>query len=279
MLSVRHALVLGVLAPAAACGVPDPSLREGAGSLPDARSGDVDADADASTRCLVDDFDGAELGANWDPAAVGAAPTEYSVEAGKLVVRDSPTASTPSDSTSPPEPPRSWIVKLDYDRGNQMARDVDVGDGDFVLEGTLGWTSDIDTAEHPQSWLGGVALTDSEGLIKVMVVAYDPRDHPGMEDGLAGYAAYIQPDSGSTRIHDSKMAMATASTDFGVTRTDGVTSVEVDGAVVPFLVDGELVDAFSMSAALTRLAIVTLRSSPPLEFGELAVDRVSVCKP
>jgi hypothetical protein len=236
------------------------------------------ASGTGGANCLFDEqFTSPNLGLDWNPTAAGQAPT-YTIVNGRLVITDTAFSATPS---RPATPDVSWIYDVDQDLGNQMARRADIGTGDFVLDGTFQWESQLDTADRSEAWLAGVAVTDSAHHIKAMVNVVDPRVHVGMADGLAMWGLFVRPDAvGSVARELGDLIDHTVR--FRIKRTAGTLTFTVNDQPVRFNAGGQDVDSAQITADIAAVAIVTVRLGSfngTLKFGRFYLDQVRLCRP
>jgi hypothetical protein len=227
--------------------------------------------------CLFDEqFTAPTLGLDWNPTAAGQAPT-YTIANGKLVITNAARAATPSQPT---EPDASWIYDVDKDLGNQMARRVDIGRGDFVLDGSFQWDSQLDQEGHMEGWLGGIALTDSTHHVKAMITAYDPRVRLGSPVGLAVWALLARPDAFGT-VEQEFVDPVDHTVRFRIARTGGVVRFTVNDQPVRFMIGNQEVSSTLITADIAAVAIVTVRLgsfNDTLKFGRLFVDQIRLCR-
>lgn len=244
-LSMRRALACFLVA---ACGAVHNNLPGDAPAI------DTGADT-ATVNCMTDEFDGTTLGAHWSTLA-GTLPT-YNIDASRLFISDAPLADTPS------MPDRSWIYKLDTDKGNQMAWPYAIGAGDFVLTADVGWSSTV--AEYT---LGAVGVSDARGTIAAMAGALDGNNTVtgnafGMLHVVGGpdlkYEAPQKRDPGTAKLQ--------------IQRTGGIASISIDGAQQ---LAGELPDLISNVV----IVYVRFKNGTTLsDFGSLEVRQIEICLP
>lgn len=216
----------------------------------------IDAGTDTpAANCMTDEFDGAALDAHWS-TLTGGLPT-YNVDASRLLISDAPFAATPS------MPDRSWIYKLDTDKGNQIAWAHSIGGSNFVLTADVGWSSTV--AEYT---LGAIGVSDAQGTIAAMAGALDGNNtNTGNAFGILRVAGgtdlkYEDPqkrDPGAARVE--------------IQRTGGMASISIDGIQ---RVTGALPDLISNVV----IVYVRFKNGTTLsDFGSLEVRQIQICLP
>jgi hypothetical protein len=253
----------------------------GTGGTVDGGAGGTGTDGGSGTggnNCLFDEqFTAPSLGLDWNPTAAGQAPT-YTIVNGKLIITDAALSATPS---RPASEAASWIYDVDQDLGNQIARRADIGTGDFVLDGSFQWESQLDQVDRSEAWLAGIAVTDSAHRIKAMVNAYDPRVRVGSPDGLAGWGLFVRPNpAGSVAQEYGDLVDHTVR--FRIARTGGTLRFTVNDQPVRFNAGGQEVDSARVTADIAAVAIVTVRLGTfngTLKFGRFYLEQVRLCRP
>jgi len=216
----------------------------------------IDVGTDTPTaNCMIDEFDGTALDARWS-TLVGTLPT-YNVDGSRLLVSDAPFADTPS------MPDRSWIYKLDTDKGNQIAWPYSIGGSDFVLTADVGWSSTV--AEYT---LGAVGVSDAQGTIAAMAGALDGNNTLtgnafGMLHVVGGpdlkYEVPQKRDPGTAKVQIQRMG--------------GMASISIDGAQQ---LTGTLPDLISNVV----IVYVRFKNGTTLsDFGSLEVRQIKICLP
>jgi hypothetical protein len=160
-------------------------------------------------------------------------------------------------------------------------RRADIGTGDFVLDGSFQWESQLDTADRGEGWLAGVAVTDSTHHIKAMVNVSDPRVHPGLQDGLAAWGLFVRPNPVGS-VFQEYGDLIDHAVRFRITRTGGTLRFTVNDQPVRFTVEGQEVDSARVTADIAAVAIVTVRLGSyngTLKFGRFYLDQIRLCRP
>jgi hypothetical protein len=217
--------------------------------------GDPIVDAVDADPCSIDEFDGETLQSHWSVLA-GTAPDLFEVSGGRLVIEDAATAATPST------PGTSWIYDLDSDRGNQLGWPQPIGNGDFVIEADLGWSSTI-----PELTLGGVGVSDSDGRI----IAY-----AGVLDGSAG----------DVGMAHASIAVGGAANDLqlnGTVAVNGAVSIRIErtGESGVITLDGAMTLGGLMPGAIDHVSIISVQYQSMIgsePYGALEVRRLRVCR-
>jgi len=235
---------------------PEPDSGPTADAAPTDDAGVIEPPSCAGFSRIVDDFDGAALGAHWTPAAVGAAPT-YSVAGSWLRITDASTADTPSN------PGLSWIYSLAEDRGNQMTWAQPLGTGDFRLFVRFDWAS-----EPSELTMAGIGVVDGAGYIHVLAGFTDDRG------GAAGVGTpFVCARTASEDAVWRGDSEQTGSGTFLIERTGDALTAHFDGAEVL---------TSTTSADIAALAVVTVRHRTAAgdvpAFGEFGVDLIVLCR-
>jgi hypothetical protein len=161
--------------PDAGVAEPDAAPAELCNGLDDDGDGKIDEDWQHT---YVEGFDNTRLPLGWDEK-VGPSPT-FNLVGSELLITNAGVADTPSMANG------SWIYDIEKDRGNQLARKMEIGEADFDLVADMHWVS-----TSPQFSLAGIAVTDEEHWISFFIGLYDPSNH---DQGTSGKILVRTPD-------------------------------------------------------------------------------------
>jgi hypothetical protein len=232
----------------AACGAVHNNLPGDAPTL------DVGVDT-PTANCMTDEFDGTALDARWS-TLTGGAPT-YNVDASRLFISDAPFSDTPSMSD------RSWIYRLDTDRGNQIAWAHSIGAGDFTLTADVGWSSTV--AEYT---LGAVGVSDAQGTIAAMAGAMD-----GNNTTNGSVFGIFHVVGGRDMKYEDPQNREPGAARVQIQRTGDKASITIDGAQ---RMSGALPDLISNVV----IVYVRFKNGTTLsDFGSLEVRQIQICLP
>jgi len=216
--------------------------------------GDGSGGSDASgLTCTTDMFDGTTLQTYWNTTQ-GGTPT-YMVSGGKLVITDSPPATTPSNTNE------SWLNNLDTDKGNQLAWPQAIGGQDFRVSTHIDWNS----TNAELTW-AGIAVADAQGVMAAIVGARD-----GGQGNAIPHAQLNFPGSDPDTTFGGTEEQPGAA-DFQIERVNNV---------IRFYIDGIEVHSGASSALISHAVIfhVPYRlNTTNYAFGTVEFTHIEVCK-
>jgi len=225
---------------------------------------DLDPDApidaarpDAGPNCDVDGFDGTGLQSHWS-LFVGELPT-YSVGSSRLTITDAPRAATPSSVSTV-----SWIHDLDTDKGNQIGWTQAIGGEDFEVSAELAWSTTV-----AEVTFGGIAVTDSQGVIAALVGMADASTTTGVPWARIRGIGAAAEDLAYEGTDGQQLGSAVVK----IVRVNGVFTIYVDDVEVLNGPGGELISNVSM------YYLQHSDDSGPYTFGTVELREVQICRP